>query len=64
MSDIIDQGNDTADWFLEVARRNQAPAKEIRGIGLCLNCGAAVEDDRRWCDIECRADWERANARR
>lgn len=64
MSDIADQGNEAAELFLQVARRNQKPATEIKGLGFCLNCGAAVEGERRWCDTECRADWEQANAKR
>lgn len=64
MSDIADQGNDAAELFLEVARKNQRPPTEFHGVGFCLNCGTAVDGEARWCDVECRGDWERANARR
>ncbi len=30
----------------------------IKGSGHCLFCGDAVEFGR-WCDKECRNDWER-----
>lgn len=64
MSDPADQGNDAAELFLDIAKRNHKPPVEIHGIGICLNCGAAVEGEKRWCDTECRNDWEQANARR
>lgn len=27
--------------------------------GCCANCGAEVEAPLRWCDLECKADWEK-----
>lgn len=27
--------------------------------GSCLACGAKVPKGRRWCDADCRDDWER-----
>lgn len=66
MPDIIDDGNATADFFLRTAllnRKHNAKA-EPSGIGLCLNCGAGIEDARRWCDAECRDDWEAEQKRR
>ena len=33
----------------------EAPA----ATGLCLNCGAVVDPPRRWCDADCRDDWQR-----
>lgn len=27
--------------------------------GCCLNCGQPVESPRRWCDADCRDQWER-----
>jgi hypothetical protein len=26
--------------------------------GKCLNCREAVKDERRWCDAECREEYE------
>jgi hypothetical protein len=66
MADIIDDGNKTAEFFLKAALQNrqrgavQAPS----GVGMCLNCGADVEGDRRWCDADCRDDWEKEQKRR
>lgn len=64
MADVIDSGNETAAFFLEVARKNATPPVPVAGVGMCLNCGAAVEGDARWCDTECRSDWEHAQRRR
>lgn len=60
MSDIVDRGNEAADLFLDVALRNrQRDVKTPTAIGLCLNCGESTEGERRWCDAECRDEWER-----
>jgi len=32
--------------------------------GHCLWCGAALRAPLRWCDADCRDDWERDHARR
>lgn len=61
MGDIIDQANDAADLFLRSAlSKRQRNVTHTDGIGLCLNCGADVEDTRkRWCDADCRDDWQK-----
>lgn len=65
-ADIIDKANDTADHLLRVSLRNQkhGARKPTPGIGVCLSCGADVEGERRWCDVDCRNDWESAQRRR
>jgi len=40
------------------AHRNRAESGP-KATGYCLNCEAPVEKPRRWCDVECRDDWER-----
>lgn len=64
MSDIADKGNEAAEVFREAALSQRKPALPARGVGFCLNCGAGVKGDARWCDVACREDWERANHRR
>lgn len=27
--------------------------------GVCLHCETPLSDGRRWCDAECREDWEK-----
>lgn len=59
MADEADRGNDAAELFLNVAIKNSGrPLQQAVGIGMCLNCGAAIEGDGRWCDTDCRDDWE------
>lgn len=41
-------------------RREAGPAP----TGYCLWCGESVTQGMRWCDAECRDDWERDHARR
>lgn len=35
-------------------RRPEGPA----ATGYCLNCGEQLEHNHRWCDADCRRDWE------
>lgn len=35
---------------------------EPQATGECLNCGERLQDGR-WCDADCRHDWELRNAR-
>ena len=37
------------------ARKPAAPP----ATGACLWCDAPLADGRRWCDTDCRDDWER-----
>ena len=30
-------------------------------IGFCLNCGDSLKEGVRWCNAECRDDWQRIN---
>lgn len=64
MPDIIDKGNETADFFLDKAlqeRKRIAKVATPHGVGMCLNCGAEVDGDRRWCDADCRDQWQQDN---
>lgn len=64
MADEIDNGNETAEFFLTLALRNQQSkvVSTPKGIGMCLSCEADLDDDRRWCNADCRDDYERAQA--
>lgn len=41
-------------------RRASGPAP----TGACLWCGEPLASPLRWCDEDCRDDWERAHSRR
>lgn len=64
MADIIDEANDRAQRFLEKALANVPKPKKLVGIGLCLNCGEAINDERRFCDVACRDEYDHVNRRR
>ena len=62
MTDDIDKLNELMPTFDHI---NQYKSKRdvpdiAQAIGYCLNCGEPIED-RRWCDADCRNDWERLN---
>lgn len=60
MADIIDDANDTAEFFLAGALRSALSAATIAPAakGACLYCDTPLPPDRRWCDHECRDLWE------
>ena len=34
---------------------------DIYSTGFCLGCGEQIAAQLRWCDIDCRDDWQRFN---
>jgi hypothetical protein len=57
---------DTADLTQQQAlaaalRRRHAT---LPAVGTCYQCAAAVEGARKFCDSDCRSDWERAEEAR
>lgn len=64
MSDIIDDANDKAardlKLCIEVARK---PKPLPPPTGLCFNCGETIDTATRWCDDDCRDDWQFRNRR-
>ena len=63
MSDIIDVAQAKAEAIAsaELARRHPVgPA----ATGLCHWCGEPVPEGRRWCDADCRDDWQREQRRK
>lgn len=56
--DAIDQAQDEIEVAImeSLARRRAAP--EAKATGRCLNCEAPLARDQRWCDAECRDEWE------
>lgn len=59
MADLIDQGNETADIFLEAALSRSKLHPEVEATGACLNCDHILHNGRRWCDVECMEDWQK-----
>ncbi len=63
--DEIDLAQEAVDnmreYYIESVRRHR-PA--LPATGECFYCGNRLADGQRWCDAECRDDWERAQAGR
>ena len=65
MADIADITTDRLE--LEEALRRQLAPVDIgpAPIGRCHNCDAYLEGDARFCDADCRGDWQaRQNMKR
>lgn len=56
--DIIDQANEAADIFRRSALSQRKPDGPA-ATGHCLNCDARMAPAQRWCDANCRTDWEK-----
>lgn len=57
--DIIDQAQEAEDAFFRQALTAKKPTGPV-ATGFCYNCNAALKDQyARWCDLECREDWEK-----
>lgn len=58
-SDIIDRANVVADLNLNIALAAASSKRPVaEPTGFCLNCGEPLSDGKRWCNPECREDWE------
>lgn len=59
MSDIADKAQAAEEMVLrEALSAHRGPVTVPKGVGMCLNCGADVADDRRWCDAPCRDEYQ------
>lgn len=60
MADFIDDAQKLSDLFLKAALSKRA-AEGPTPVGTCHNCGESLtRAGARWCDKDCREDWERA----
>lgn len=58
MSDIIDQGNENAELFLQSALSNRRAAS-LAPVGHCYYCDETVQRGVLFCSADCRDDWQR-----
>lgn len=59
MSDIFDQASDREQLERDLAIASaRKPSASAQATGHCLWCNAQIEQGKRWCDAECREDWE------
>lgn len=64
MADEIDHSERMAYELLTRAIAHAASQKlEVEAIGKCHNCGTRLSGGLRWCDADCRTDWERRGRR-
>jgi hypothetical protein len=43
--------------------RGRAGVIEAKATGYCLHCGEDLPSERRFCDADCRDDWEKLKRR-
>ena len=64
MADFGDMASERQAELEAQALANRMP-EGPKATGHCLECGhpfAVHKDGRRWCNAECRDDWEKRNA--
>lgn len=62
--DIVDEANELAQAAVDTAIESARKAvPEARATGKCLNCGYHVAPGHRWCDADCREDWQRTQTK-
>ena len=63
--DAADDAQLLADQLDELKRKHQrTPVMDAEPTGYCLNCGNPdILPGMRWCDVDCRSDWEARQTR-
>jgi len=65
MADEIDRANEEAEFFLSRSiRNNLAARRSISARGACLFCREALAEGLRFCDADCRDDFDRLSEAR
>lgn len=67
MANEADEAAVAEELFLKVSLANSMNRSVNSPVatGFCLNCDDAIERPKRWCDSDCRDDWQRLeNAKR
>jgi hypothetical protein len=59
MADIADIANDQIEREIAATLKYRPAAEIPKGTGECLYCGERLPFAQRWCDAECRDDWEK-----
>lgn len=65
MADEADAANDVMQRTLEATLRTVRTGLEVEESGVCLLacCTMPLPKGRRWCDADCRDQWEREKRR-
>lgn len=64
MADDCDIAAENEQLHREYALLNRRSQKAVMPTGFCLWCSEPLPGDRRFCDSECRDDWQHHNRRR
>lgn len=62
MSDDIDKASELSELMDKVALQYRRAAGPL-ATGFCLSCGEELKKGQRWCDADCRDDFERSSMR-
>lgn len=62
MADFADLGADREEMDRALALKVRAPDGPA-ATGECLCCGETLADGLRWCDADCRDDWQAGQRR-
>ncbi len=61
MADIVDIANELVESEMAERIKNRGSAEIPKGSGECLHCASTLHNPQsRWCDADCRDDWEKA----
>lgn len=63
MADDIDRAQDR-EMLDRVLAIQAAAVPALTAVGVCHNCDASVPPGAKFCDIDCRDDWQKRNPRR
>jgi hypothetical protein len=60
VSDIVDMTQEREERLTDTLRRfaHAAAPQGPVATGFCLWCGEELDPPRRWCNAECRDDWQ------
>ena len=56
--DPADQADQQVENLNDIARAVRKPGGPL-ATGFCAWCDAPVPNEQRWCDVDCRNDWDR-----
>lgn len=58
--DDADRASDLNEFILAANLREQSAHEQpAQATGFCLYCDAPLNPGQRWCDADCRDDWEK-----
>jgi len=61
MVDEVDRANEQIQKGIDDTLKNIDTTIPKNITGKCLSCGQSVSDERRWCNADCRDNYEKTN---